>query len=201
MEVGTVPNQVASDIRKDRHLNHGNNERGRASFSSEIVIFERTEIETNFTFYNKNGKSATQEIAQPETKTVETSDNVNVVQLREKIHNEILAQVKEFLASFFDKNPEAVEQISKGEIPEYFNVDNTARRILNIYFSRFEEGQNKEEFVARAKDIINQAYGDVQGLVGDLPEIVQQTRAKVMEILDMFAGGGDISEFMQSQFA
>ena len=106
------------------------------------------------------------------------SDNVNVVQLREKIHNEILAQVKEFLTGFFEKNPEAVERISKGEIPEYFNVDNTTRRILNIYFSRFEEGQNKEEFVAHAKDIIKQAYGDVEGLVRELPEIVFSRHAR-----------------------
>ena len=69
---------------------------------------------------------------------------------------------------------------------------------MNIYFSQYKEGEDKEAFAERANSVIVQSYGDVVGLVGDLPEIVLETRSKVMQILEEFANGDDISDFMQT---
>ena len=104
-------------------------------------------------------------------------------------------ELKQSLKDFFVNNPKALEQIGRGEIPEYFNVENTAKRILDIYFSQYN-GENKAEFAKRAKSIISQAYGEVEGIAGTLPGIVQQTRDKIYEVLDKFANGKDTSDFI-----
>ncbi|MFC1564554.1 hypothetical protein ACFL6G_06425 [candidate division KSB1 bacterium] len=162
---------------------------------SYAVKFEHTEVNAEFGFYDSKGKlSNAEQIQQIAGKDDITTGDVT--KLKSLIHEEVLAQVKDSLGTYFKENPEAAEQVSRGEIPEYFNVENTARRILDIYFSRYEEGEDKTSFVERAKEIINQAYGDVEGMVGELPEIVLQTRDKIMEILDRFAAGEDISDFM-----
>ena len=169
------------------------------SFDMISATFEHTEINIDFTVYTDNGRleNIQRRDSSGEIESL-NRDNAEIVQLRESIRNEILEQVKSFLGLFFEKSPEAVEQVVRGEIPEYFNVENTARRILNIYFSQYKEGEDKEAFAERAKSIIVQAYGDVVGIVGDLPEIVLETRSKVMQILEEFANGGDISGFMQT---
>lgn len=163
------------------------------------VTFKHTEITIDYTVYSRNVRTeevpdrvSLQRIASAEP------DVAEIAILREDIKAEILEQVKAFLGTFFEENPEAAEEISQGIIPEYFNVENTALRILDIYFARYEQGEDKAAFAERAKSIINQAYGDVESIVGGLPEIVLQTRSKVMEILDIFAQGGDISDFMQT---
>ncbi len=162
---------------------------------SIAVSFEHTEINAEYSFYDVKGRLSNQEQIQQISNKEEIGVS-DVAKLKDLIHKEVMAQVKDSLGAFFIENPEAAEQVSRGEIPEYFNVENTARRILNIYFSRYEEGEDKQAFVERAKEIINQAYSDVEGIAGDLPEIVLQTRDKIMDILDKFAAGEDISNFM-----
>jgi hypothetical protein len=164
-------------------------------FDSVAVTFEHREETLSFAVYSK--KSAAQK--QPNTQQAEAvnlNQTSETAQLKQLIHAEILAQVKVFLGAYYAEHPEDLQAISQGEIPEYFNVDNTASRILDIYFSRYQEGEDKNEFVTRAKSIIEQAYGDVEKMVGTLPDIVQQTRSKVNEMLDKFAQGEDISDFM-----
>lgn len=167
---------------------------------SASVTYERTEISIEFSTYSldeikKNAEKADKKIEPKDSSIAETA------QLKAQIHDEVLKQVKGFLGNFFEENPEAVEQVSRGEIPEYFNVENTARRILDIYFNYYQEGDDKEAFVERAKGIIEQAYGEVAGLVGELPGIVLDTKQKVMEILDAFANGENISGFMGREIA
>jgi hypothetical protein len=169
------------------------------NFESISVTFEHTEININYAAYTSNGTSL--EIRNGRSSEKIESIELNsgeIGQLRETIRKEILEQVKSFLGSFFENDPEAVEQVGNGEIPEYFNVDNTARRILNIYFSHYQEGDDKMKFAERAKSIIEQAYGDVGEIVGDLPEIVLETRIKVMQILEDFVNGGDVTDFLQT---
>lgn len=105
-------------------------------------------------------------------------------------------ELKDSMSQFFNDNPTAAVEIAQGKIPEYFNVDNTAKRIVDIYFNRYDGGDRKA-FVERAKNIISQAYNEVGGDVGTLPDIVYQTRNKVMEILDKFAQGEDVSNFVK----
>ena len=202
MEVGTVQFQALPVIGKNNSRLSIHYENKSLRIGRETVIFEHSEIEVDFTFYTRNipalEGSDTQGVSRPEIGS-NVLENSEIVQLRAEIHSEIIEQVNNFLEVFFDENPEAAEQVGRGIIPEYFNVDNTARRILNIYFSRYEEGQDREEFTTRAKNIIEQAYTDVGGLVGEFPDIVLDTRKKVMDILDIFAEGGDISDFLQAK--
>lgn len=141
---------------------------------------------------------------------VENNLPENLAKTKEDIRKEIESQtiqllskylegfpeVKQSLNEFFVNNPEALKDIEAGKIPEYFNVDNTAKRILDIYFSRYN-GEDKKAFAERAKGIISQAYSEVEQMVGILPDIVIQTRDKVYEILDKFANGGDISDYVK----
>jgi len=106
-------------------------------------------------------------------------------------------EANESLRDFFTRHPEAAKDIAKGEIPEYFNVENTGRRILDIYFSQFD-GNDREAFAERARGIIEQAYGEVSELTGGLPDIVEQTKAYVLETLDKFAAGEDVSDRISS---
>ena len=196
MEIGTVTTSVILPEKRNQPAVYEKRGQGAENVTSVSVVFERTEVTIDYTLYTRAGTPENNAHVQPET-AVEQQDIADIARLREAIHAEVLAQVKYYLGTFFTENPEAVEQVSRGEIPEYFNVENTARRILDIYFAYFEEGQDRTAFVERAKSIIEQAYGDVAELVGELPAIVLQTRDKVMEILDIFADGGDVSEFMQ----
>jgi len=171
------------------------------SFSSIAVTYEKTEVSVSYRLYS--GDTAVAEA--PEDKTGANpavggtaAGGAETAQLKQQIHAEIRAQVRDFLRSYFEENPEAVEQISRGEIPDYFNVDNTARRILNIYLPYYREGEDRAAFITRAKTIINQAYSDVENMVGSLPEIVKATRERIMEMLDRFEKGEDISGFMNA---
>lgn len=196
VELPPVLTGIPSAEPKSKDPKPAHQKKNSDSFS---VTFEHTVINIDFTVYTDNGRL--EEIQRRNSSGEIESlnrDNAEIVQLRESIRNEILEQVKSFLGLFFEESPEAVEQVVRGEIPEYFNVENTARRILNIYFSQFQEGDDKKAFAERAKSIIEQAYGDVAGIVGDLPDIVLETRSKVMQILEEFANGGDISDFMQT---
>ena len=196
MEIGNINSPPVHPVRRNQHSAPEKREQRPESSESVSVAFKHAEIAVDYTSYARNGAVNSMASVQPDTVAEELGIG-EIAWLRNAIHAEVLAQVKDFLGTYFEENPEAVEQISRGEIPEYFNVENTARRILNIYFATYEEGQDRKTFVERAKGIIEQAYADVAGMVGELPDIVLQTRAKVMEILDTFANGGDVSDFMQ----
>jgi len=185
-DAGKNKNKTAQIKRKD------------IGFSQVAVKFEHIKIEAEVTFY-KPKQSNIQVKIENDVNTIEF-DVGKTAQIRVDIHKEILAQTKEFLLNFFDENPEAVEEVKNGEIPEYFNVENTAKRILDIYFSRLTENENKSEFVERAKEIIEKAYFEVESLVNsELPEIVLKTRERVFEILDKFAAGDNISEYIEQK--
>jgi len=111
---------------------------------------------------------------------------------------ELIDQTRAFLGKYFNEHPEALNDIQNGKIPEYFNEENTARRILSIFFSRYEGTEDRSAFADRAKSIISQAYSDVQGIVGgELPQVVQDTRKLVFEMIDSFKNGENkIFEFL-----
>ena len=129
--------------------------------------------------------------------------NQTRLEIRQQIQDQTLSLIRSFLldspelreslGNFFTENPDALKQVAQGEIPDYFNVENTARRILDIYFNRFD-GQDREAFGERARSLIDQAYEEVSALAGGLPGIVQETRAFINRTLDDFIAGQDISD-------
>ena len=178
------------------------NESYKVALSMESTIVKSTyTAEVNGLNENKD-KNNLQEVENnlPEN-LVKTKEDIRkeielqTIQLLSKYLDEF-PEVKQSLNEFFVNNPEALEDIEAGKIPEYFNVENTAKRILDIYFSQYN-GEDKKAFVERAKGIISQAYSEVEQMVGTLPDIVIQTRDKVYEILDKFANGKDVSDFIK----
>ncbi len=91
------------------------------------------------------------------------------------------------LGKYFKDNPEDWETVQNGGIPDYFNVQNTAQRILDIWLPGYDGTEDVDEWAARTKNFIGQAYGEVSQLVGNLPDIVRDTREYIMNALDQFA--------------
>lgn len=118
---------------------------------------------------------------------------------RAEIREDILSKTKALLFKTFEENPEFVEQIKNGIIPDYFNEKNTASRILDIYLPHYQEGDDKESFVKHAKSLISQAYGEVTEINnGGLPDLVNRTRELVFEKLDAFFNGESIEDIYNS---
>lgn len=91
------------------------------------------------------------------------------------------------LTEYFAANPADWEQVMQGEVPDYFNVENTGQRILDLWLPSYDESVDVETWVVETKDQLNAIYDEVAGMVGGLPQLVQDTRDYVMEALDSFA--------------
>ena len=82
-----------------------------------------------------------------------------------------------------------------GAVPEYWNKENTARRIFSIAMMGYEEGMDREQFADKAIEMVKQAYSDVRSMLGfEFPELVTDTRQAVLDALEQFKGGGALSE-------
>jgi hypothetical protein len=88
------------------------------------------------------------------------------------------------LGAYFAANPQDLETVQRGEIPDYFNVENTGQRILDIWMGGIQPGSDNTQFVENAKAMINQAYDEISGMLGGLPGIVEETRDWIMQQLD-----------------
>ncbi len=100
---------------------------------------------------------------------------------------------KEALSEYFAGNPEDLKEIEKGNIPEYWNQENTAKRIFDIAVQGFKKDMNTEEFADKAETMVAKAYKEVEKIVGNLPDLVKETRESVMKGLDQFRDGKPIS--------
>ncbi|MFC1562895.1 hypothetical protein ACFL4Z_02465 [candidate division KSB1 bacterium] len=190
-----------TNINKNKNLNKNSSLADSNSYNLTLSAnYKETAVS-----YSTDKNESKNEVKQIDTET----KTKNITEIRMDIRNEIKMQtiqlltqyleevpeVKSSLKEFFTNNPESLNEIAAGKIPEYFNVENTAKRILDIYFSVYD-GEEKEAFVERARRVISQAYSEVEQMVGTLPDIVLQTRDKVFEILDKFANGEDVSDFV-----
>jgi len=200
---GVAQPQVFPPISKQENSDKPNRKSDKNSLSPAIT-YVQSEISFEYDVYSlktiKQNNAADKNEQEPAVEpAAQEIDAAEIRRLKQLIHEEVLAQVKDSLGAFFSENPEAAEEISRGEIPEYFNVENTARRILMLYIPHYHDGEDKQAFVEQAKKTINQAYGDVEGLVGILPEIVLRTKEFIMEMLEKFADGEDIYQFLNSE--
>ncbi len=90
------------------------------------------------------------------------------------------------LGKFFAENPEALEQVKNGEVLEYFNVENTGQRILDIWLPGYDESIDLEEWIEKVKKYVERAYGEVSAIFNGLPDPVMQTKEYVLMKLDEF---------------
>jgi hypothetical protein len=80
-------------------------------------------------------------------------------------------------------------------VPEYWNKENTARRIFQIAMMGYSEGMDRGEFADRAIAMVKQAYSDVGAVLGqEFPQLVLETKQAVLDALDQFKGGTTIGE-------
>lgn len=94
------------------------------------------------------------------------------------------------LKTFYQNNPQALDQISQGKIPDYFNVENTAKRQFDIALWSYNEDDDINEFYNKAVDLINLAYEDTEKrLPFELPGIVKDTKEAVLYALEQFKDG------------
>ena len=87
------------------------------------------------------------------------------------------------LSARFVAHPEEWQQVQRGEIPRYFNVENTAKRILDILIAGNEPDKGSQKWWNRKRDLLEKAYGEVKQGFGGLPDIVKETREYVLEQL------------------
>lgn len=90
------------------------------------------------------------------------------------------------LNAYYAANPADWEKVQNGEIPDYFNVENTASRIMKIWIGDGPTENTSAETLESIKDYIGQAYDEVAKMVGGLPQLVQDTRAYIENQLDQW---------------
>ena len=88
--------------------------------------------------------------------------------------------------AYFTEHPEDLAQVQKGEIPDYFNVKNTAQRILQIWVGDKPPEGSSTEWLQDIKDLIGQAYQEVTGMLGELPQLVLDTKDYIENQLDQW---------------
>ncbi len=98
------------------------------------------------------------------------------------------------LKEYVEENPEDLEDIEKGIIPEYWNQENTAKRIFNILLEGLDRADDKDSFYESSKDMIEKVYSDVETEVGKLPQLVTDTKNAVLNGLDEFLKGTNVSD-------
>ncbi len=114
---------------------------------------------------------------------------------------ETMKVIKEQLALFSGSDvsgaPELDEEeaVAIGGVPEYWNQENTARRIFSIAMMGYTDDMDREEFADKAIEMVKQAYSDVRSLLGfEFPKLVTDTRQAVLDALEQFKGGGTLNE-------
>lgn len=88
------------------------------------------------------------------------------------------------LRDHFERNPAAMSEIEQGNIPPYFNVENTGKRMMDILLAGVAQDNITEAWVKDKKAMVDQAYAEVSDMLGKLPEIVLRTRDYVFSSLD-----------------
>ena len=147
-----------------------------------IVQLARTEV------YKPHGKLQ-----------LSTDDSGTLLDAYLETKNVIRQQLAHFFGSQVNVAPELAEDEATvlKEIPEYWNKENTARRIFAIALLGYQEGGDREGFADKAIAMVIQAYRDVGYMLGvEFPDLVMDTRQAVLGALAQFRGGAALSEIV-----
>ena len=78
---------------------------------------------------------------------------------------------------------------------EYWNKENTARRIFSIALMDYSEDVDQEQFADQATAMIKQAYSDVGAALGiEFPEPVMDIRQAVLHAMEQLRDGTALSD-------
>lgn len=101
------------------------------------------------------------------------------------------------LNTYFAENPEALAEIKSGNMPEYWNVQNTSKRMFSIVMAGYDGSSDVSSFYDKAVDFVNQAYGEVKEMIGfEFPQLVLDTKEALMNGLEQFKEGKSLSEIV-----
>jgi len=110
-------------------------------------------------------------------------------------NKELAGMARDELGNYFKENPEALQEIANGKMPEYWNVENTASRMFDIVTAGFSNDMDLESFYDKALDFVNQAYDEVKLMIGfDFPPLVQDTKEALLNGLEQLKDGVSIDE-------
>lgn len=87
------------------------------------------------------------------------------------------------------------ERRSLADLSDYYNRENTARRIFDIATLGYQIGADKDDFATKAIALVKQAYDDVGSVLGiDFPDVVVETKETVIRALEQFRNGVEFSK-------
>ncbi len=110
-------------------------------------------------------------------------------------NKELAGMAKDELGNYFKENPEALKEIASGDMPEYWNVQNTASRMFDIVTAGYSGEEDLEGFYNKALDFVHQAYDEVQLMIGfDFPPLVQDTKEALLNGLEQLKDGVRVDE-------
>jgi len=108
---------------------------------------------------------------------------------------EILNQSRELLEKWYQQTPDGLQQVKQGQIPDYWGVQQTGQRIFDILVTAFAaNGEAGEDFYEKAKNVLDQAYGDAGRIFGNLPGLVTDTRDALFQALDAVKNGTSLQD-------
>ena len=190
----------------------GENGSTRAAFSSTYYSSEKMMI--NYT--NKDGDSVTinMENIEYQKAMIAVEGNENSAEWKEivdNIKNEFLkfkeTIVKKVLASVNGETEPLEEEEQTGEpaeiqgLPEYWNAENTAQRIVDFAVSFYGVAESQgRDYYEMMKNAITEGYNQAMGELGELPDEIsalsQHTHELALEKLEAWAieMGIDVSE-------
>lgn len=183
--------------------------RNRVAASTEYYSSQKLNLE----FTNEDGDRVTLNYEHVEyaksmiTARGSMSDN-DWQTLVKKLTDEFAAFQKKIMEKFVEglggetgesEEVEGGKEAALGEVPEYWNAENTSQRIVDFataYFDSFEG--NGEEFLDIIKGAVEEGFNQARDILGTLPEpveeLVSETHDLVLEKLDTWAESKGIGE-------
>jgi hypothetical protein len=91
-------------------------------------------------------------------------------------------------------NTEEVRARAQELLDGYFNAENTADRIFGFAFAFFDGSKDRAEFAEEMRGYIDQGFEEARKIVGELPDISNETYDLIQEKIDAFIDGDEEKE-------
>jgi len=199
-------------LSKTKDTQEKSKETKRTEYNSEKLTFTRMMNERLFEFYNQKGQVSQQTEEVVEDNNQDLTDRESI---RKEVWRQTYALLQEATARLqtgsksasYDKNgriageemdpfgigayyadhPDDWKKVQLGIVPDYFNVENTGKRILDIWMPQDGTAMDAAG-VERARQNIIKAYSEVSEMFGNkLPQLVLDTKEYILEKLSEMA--------------
>lgn len=88
-------------------------------------------------------------------------------------------------------NTDEVRARAQELLDGYFNAENTAERIFSFAFSFFDGSKDRTEFAEEMRGYIEQGFEEARKIVGELPDISNETYDLIQEKINAFIDGDE----------